>query len=56
MWVFAQGGASGYSLMSWATSSDRALDGLSPVEYADRGLDGERLLRIAWQDADRWAQ
>jgi hypothetical protein len=55
MMIFAQGGASTHALLSWATSPDPALDGLSPVEHADRRLDAKRLLTLAWQDAARWA-
>lgn len=56
VWVYAQGGAAAVTVASWATSPDPKLDGLSPAQWADRGLDARRLLRIAWRNATLFAR
>lgn len=49
-------GLDDWSAASWCVHPDPALEGMSPAQWAKAGKDGERLARVARQDAARFAQ
>lgn len=55
-WTVADGAASDWTAASWCVSSDEALRGRSPVQWAGEGLDPNRLARVAHQQSARLAQ
>jgi hypothetical protein len=55
-WVLAGATASEWTAASWCVAPDPGLDGLSPVAWARRGTDPERLEQVARQDAARLAR
>jgi plasmid maintenance system antidote protein VapI len=55
-WTVADAAVSDWTAASWCVAPDDALEGLTPVEWARSHEDGERLQRIAHQDAARLGQ
>ena len=55
-WTVANGGADEWTSASWCVAPDPALDGSSPVQWSKADNDAELLLRVARQDAARFAQ
>ena len=55
-WTVADGGADEWTAASWCVAPDPALDGSSPVQWSKADGDAELLLRVARQDAARFAQ
>jgi len=55
-WTVVDGGADEWTAASWCVASDPALDGSSPVQWSKADGDAELLLRVARQDAARFAQ
>lgn len=55
-WTVADGVVSDWTAASWCVSSDEALQGRSPVQWAVDGLDHDRLARVARQQGARLAQ
>jgi hypothetical protein len=55
-WTVADGGADEWTAASWCVAPDPALDGSSPVQWSKADSDTELLLRVARQDAARFAQ
>jgi hypothetical protein len=56
LWVYAQGSPAAITMAAWATAPDPKLHGLSPAQWADRRLDADTLLHIAWRDATLFAR
>jgi hypothetical protein len=52
-WTVADGAISDWTAASWCVTSDEALSGMSPVDWARAGNDPDRLLAVARQDAAR---
>jgi hypothetical protein len=55
-WTVAEGGADEWTAASWCVAPDPALEGSSPVQWSNADRDAELLLRVARQDAARFAQ
>lgn len=55
-WVVAAATVDEWTAASWCSSSDPALDGLSPASWAREGRDPDRLATVARQDAARLAR
>jgi hypothetical protein len=55
-WTVVEGGADEWTAASWCVAHDPALDGSSPVQWSNADSDAELLLRVARQDAARFAQ
>jgi hypothetical protein len=55
-WTVADGGADEWTAASWCVAPDPALEGSSPVQWSQADRDAELLLRVARQDAARFAQ
>jgi hypothetical protein len=55
-WTVADGGADEWTAASWCVAPDPALDGSSPLQWSKADGDAELLLRVARQDAARFAQ
>lgn len=55
-WTVADGGADEWTAASWCVAPDPALEGSSPVQWSQADRDAELLLRVARQDAARFAR
>lgn len=55
-WTVAAGAASDWTVASWCVSTDAALEGRSPAQWAHDGRDANRLAGVARQDAARLAR
>jgi hypothetical protein len=55
-WTVADGGADEWTAASWCVAPHPALDGSSPVQWSKSDGDAELLVRVARQDAARFAQ
>jgi hypothetical protein len=55
-WTVVAGDADEWTAASWCVAPDPALDGSSPVQWSKADSDAELLLRVARQDAARFAQ
>jgi hypothetical protein len=55
-WTVVEGGADEWTAASWCVAPDPALAGSSPVQWSKTDSDAELLLRVARQDAARFAR
>ncbi len=55
-WTVVEGGADEWTAASWCVALDPALDGSSPLQWTRADSDAGLLLRVARQDAARFAQ